>query len=223
MAIQTPISTVSYNTEPFLREKLQELLKAHKIQAYQYIKHKGEGGDKDHIHLRIEPNTRLDPMDLTEMLKEYPSGCDKPLGVRPWRNSKEEDFYLYVVHDKDYLELKYGGGDKGEKIPYDFHDIQVSEDYDLETAFIRAKASMKHTSANLVKRLRSGELPMNLMMEGESPFMVNAMVHALHNNEYTNLRNELEALTNKYMQLVQAIKLAGMDIEEDENGKITIV
>lgn len=115
MATQRPISTISYNSESFLIEKLQRLFDAHVIQAWQYICHKGEDCDKDHIHLRIEPNKRIDPMELTEMFKEYEKGKDKPLGVRPWRQSKEEDWFLYAVHDSDYLSLKYGGGERGEK------------------------------------------------------------------------------------------------------------
>ena len=46
MATQKPISTISYNTEAFLKEKLESWLAEHLIQAYQYICHKGEDGDK---------------------------------------------------------------------------------------------------------------------------------------------------------------------------------
>ena len=117
MATQKPISTISYNSEEFLKEKLEIWYKAHIIQAYQYIKHKGEDGDKDHIHLRIEPNKKLDPMTLVEDLREFVVGSDKPLGVRPFRPSKEEDWILYAVHEKKYLDHKSGGGEKGEKLP----------------------------------------------------------------------------------------------------------
>ena len=125
MATQKPISTISYNTEGFLHEKLEEWREAHIISCYQYIKHIGEDGDKDHIHLRIEPNKRIDPMILQEELKEYQIGKEKPLGCRPFRPSKEEDWYLYSVHDKGYLKIKYGGGEKGEKLPYKWQDIKV--------------------------------------------------------------------------------------------------
>lgn len=138
MATQKPISTISYNTEGFLKEKLDGWLQAHIIQAYQYICHKGEDGDKDHIHVRIEPNKRLDPMDLQDELKEYQIGHDKPLGCRPFRPSKEEDWFLYAVHDKKYLNLKYGGGERGEKLHYSWRDIKVPDNYDCEVAFVRA-------------------------------------------------------------------------------------
>ena len=150
MATQKPISTISYNSEPFLKEVLDSLFKAHIIQAYMYIKHKGEDGDKDHIHLRLEPNKKLDPMDIQTQLREFTPDNDLPLCCRPFRPSKEEDWFLYVVHDPIYLKLKYGGGEKGEKLPYRWQDIVVSPFYDCEIAFIRSKAFLEHTSVNIL-------------------------------------------------------------------------
>lgn len=118
VATQKPISTISYNSREFLLEKLNLWVEQHLIQTYQVIFHKGEDGDKDHAHVRIEPNKKLDPMDLTEKLKEFVQDNDKPLGVRPWRPSQEEDWFLYAVHDSQYLKLKYKSGEKGEKLPY---------------------------------------------------------------------------------------------------------
>ena len=149
MATQKPISTISYNTEAFLREKLDTWVKAHIIQSYQYICHKGEDGDKDHIHLRVEPNKKLDPMELSEQLQEYQMGKDKPLGCRPWRPSNEEDWFLYSVHNETYLKLKYAGGDQREKLPYDWKDIKAPDNYDVEVAFIRALSKLKHTSSSM--------------------------------------------------------------------------
>lgn len=226
MATQKPISTISYNTEAFLREKLQGWLSAHIIQAYQYICHKGEDGDKDHIHVRIEPNKKLDPMDLLEELQEYPIGCVKPLGCRPFRPSKEEDWILYVVHDPDYLRIKYRGGDKGEKIPYKWQDIKVPEMYDMEIAFIRAKAAVQHTTVNMATRIQDGIDPMKLILEGENPYVVNAVLKALSDNDYTRLTREFEDLRKKYYALINAIYSAGYEpIEEvnenSEEGKYT--
>ena len=182
-----PISTISYNTENFLVEKLETWRKSHIIQCYQYIVHKGEDGDKDHIHLRIEPNKKLDPMTLTDELLEYEKGKDKPLGCRPWRPSKEEDWILYAVHDEDYLKLKYGGGESKEKLPYKWQDIVVSEHYDMEVAFIRARQALEHTSANIASRIQEGEKPLNLLLEGENVHTVNGIVRALISNDYTSL------------------------------------
>lgn len=217
-----PISTISYNTESFLKEKLESWLKAHIIQAYMYICHKGEDGDKDHIHLRIEPNKKLDPMTLSEELLEYEKGKEKPLGCRPWRPSKEEDWYLYVVHDKEYLKLKYGGGEKGEKIPYKWQDIRVPDNYDLEIAFIRAKQNLEHTTSNLAKRISAGEKPINLMYEGENVHNINAVVRALSINDYQRLARKYAQLKAKYELMYDEFLKLGY-IVTWENDKIKII
>ena len=222
MATQKPISTISYNTEPFLREKLETWYKAHIIQSYMYICHKGEDGDKDHIHLRIEPNKKIDPMDLQEDLREYQIGKEKPLGCRPFRPSKEEDWFLYVVHDVEYLKLKYGGGEKGEKLPYKWQDIKVPEDYDSEIAFIRAKAKLEHTSVNMASRMQKGDSPLNLILEGENVYTVNAVMRALYGTDYQRVVSDLEKVKRQLDMLVQAVQDYGLYVECDDEGNIIL-
>lgn len=222
MATQKPISTISYNTEAFLREKLETWLKAHIIQTYMYICHKGESGDKDHIHLRIEPNKKLDPMDLQEELREYQIGNDKPLGCRPFRPSKEEDWILYAVHDEQYLKLKYGGGEKGEKLPYKWQDIKVPEYYDMEIAFIRAKSYLDHTTVNMATRLQNGDNPLNLILQGENVYTVNALIRALSVTDYQRLQNEFNNVSAKLNALIQAVEDYGLSIEADDDGNIVL-
>lgn len=99
-----PISTISYNSKNFLVLKLNELLKAHKISFWCFIFHKAEVDEKkDHFHLYIEPNTRLDTMDLQDELKEIVIGSDKPLGCINFHSSKFADWYYYSMHYKPYL------------------------------------------------------------------------------------------------------------------------
>lgn len=223
MATQKPISTISYNSEVFLREKLENWVSCHLIQAYQYIWHKGEDGDKDHIHLRVEPNRKLDPMDLTDALKEYTSSNDKPLGCRPWRPSSEEDWIEYVVHDPDYLKVK--GEDQGEKIPYQWQDVRCSPGYDVQTMYIRARQKLAHTSQSLAGRLRNGEDATTLVLEGENVFTVNALLHALGANDYTRVVNQLSDVENekrnlqRYLdELIDDLDRIGVEIEDDECG-----
>lgn len=220
MATQKPISTISYNSEKFLLEKLNELYNAHIIQAWQYIPHKGEDGDKDHIHLRMEPNKKLDPMDLLEMLKEYPIGAKKPLACRPFRPSVEEDWYLYAVHDADYLKIKYGGGDKHEKLPYSWEDIKASPDYDVETAFIRAKAKLEHTAQSIAKSIQKGVNPLNLIQQGENVYTVNAIVRALSDNDYTRLASEYDKLSADFQTLIDEICAHGFSVLRNEDGEL---
>lgn len=223
MATQKPISTISYNSEKFLREKLDIWVDAHIIQAYQYIPHKGEDGDKDHIHLRIEPNKKLDPMDLSEQLREYRIGEDKPLCCRPFRPSKEEDWILYVVHDEQYLKVKYGGGEKGEKLPYKWQDIRVSEYYDMEIAYIRAKAYLEHTSVNIASRMQQGENPLNLIMQGENVYTVNALMRALTVTDYQRALDELNRTKEQLTALLEAVERLGYSIVNDDDGNINLV
>jgi len=222
MATQNPISTISYNTEAFLRERLEAWLSAHIIQAYQYIYHKGEDGDKDHIHLRIEPNKRIDPMDLSDQLKEYQMGKDKPLGCRTWRPSKEEDWCLYAVHHKPYLDLKYNGGEKGEKLPYEWTAIQANESYDTEVMWVRALASMRHSTVNMANQLQQGMNPMELIMQGENVFVVNAIAKATYTNDYQRLHDDYNALYVKYQKLLAAVDAAhySVEIDPDENYRL---
>lgn len=201
-----PISTISYNTEAFLVERLEKWRSEHKIQTYMYICHVGEDGDKNHIHLRIEPNCKLDPMNLSADLEEIDPKHEKPLGCRPWRPSVEEDWFLYVIHDKEYLKLKYGGGDKGEKIPYDWHKIVVPDNYDLEVAIVRAYSHLEHTTAKLAERLAKGENALQLISEGENVFQVNACKRALSENDYDRLRREYDYLYAEHEKLKQAIQ-----------------
>lgn len=222
MATQKPISTISYNTEPFLKEKLECWLKAHIIQSYMYICHKGEDGDKDHIHVRIEPNKKLDPMDLQDDLREYQLGKDKPLGVRPFRPSKEEDWILYAVHDEDYLKSKYRGGEKGEKLPYKWQDVRVPDNYDMEIAFIRAKSYLEHTSVNMATRLQNGDNPLSLILQGENVYTVNALMRALSVTDYQRVVEELARVSGQLNMLTRAVEDYGLVIECDENGKMIL-
>lgn len=222
MATQKPISTISYNSEPFLKVVLQDLYNAHIIQNYLYIKHKGEDGDKDHIHLRIEPNKRVDPMDLMEKFLEFVPDHVKPLGVRPFRPSKEEDWILYAVHDKDYLKLKYKGGEKGEKIPYNWQDLVCPEYYDKEIAYIRAKSYLEHTSVNMASRLQNGDSAFKLIMEGENVHTVNAIVKAMSGTDYERITKENIALKHALDCIVEEMKQYGYNIRYDDSYRVSI-
>lgn len=225
MATLKPISTISYNTEAFLKEKLEQWLKAHLISAYLYICHKGEDGDKDHIHLRIEPNRKLDPMDLSEELKEYVLGSEKPLGCRTWRPAKEEDWILYALHDKAYLNAKYGGGEQGEKLPYQKTDLICNEDYNLDIAYIRARAYLKHSASGTLERLKQGEKPTNLIGEGVNPFQVNAVLRTLTDKGSTfihDLVQERDTWRHRFEVLANELSRLGYDTLIDEDGVISL-
>lgn len=214
MATSKPISTISYNSEEFLKNKLDEWFDCHLIQAYQYIKHKGEGGDKDHIHLRIEPNKRIDPMDLQKELREYVENNNKPLGCRPFRPSKEEDWFLYAIHDPDYLKLKYSDSKDG-KIPYKADDIVVSEFYDKDVAILRARQSLENTTASIIKQIKEGRRAQDLIEEGKDVFKTQAVLRILHTTDYETLCKEYEELAQQYEMMKRAIIDAGFELVPD--------
>lgn len=214
MATSRPISNISYNSEDFLLEKLEEWYDAHLIQAYQYIKHKGEDGDEDHIHLRIEPNQRLDPMDLTEELKEYDPNHPKPKGVLTWRPSSEADWCLYVLHDPDYLKFTDSDSEDG-KIPYSIEDMVVSENYDKEVLYIRSRQKLKNTSACITKQLREGRRALDLVSEGRNVFQVRGCLQVLKETEYEKKCKEYEELSHEYDRIIQAIKDFGLELVPD--------
>lgn len=226
MATQKPISTISYNSVAFLKEKLNNLYAAHIICAYQFIEHKGEDGDKDHIHLRIEPNKRIDPMELDGVFCEYIGGENKPRKCMSFRPSKEEDWLLYAVHDPDYMRLKYAN-DKCEKIPYEWTQIQCSEGYMLEQAFIRAKQSLSNGAPSVVKALEQGRSSVDLISEGFNPFLVNGVSKALTDwklprvmQENEELRDKIRSLKQNLDELTEAVERLNYAVIVDRHGHI---
>lgn len=108
MNTQKPISTISWNSKPFLVGLLSSLQAAHKIDHWEIILHQpedDEGGSKPHFHVYIEPSKRLQTADLRDEFCEpdltHPD--KKPLGCLPFRNSVYSDWYLYALHDPAYL------------------------------------------------------------------------------------------------------------------------
>ena len=223
MATKKPQACITWNTTEFLEMKLNELIDSHVIQSYMYIKHKGEEGDKDHIHLRIIPNKVIDPMTITEILKEYdPKNPEKPIKPYVWSDSKEEDWILYAVHNSDYLSMKYKNKEKGEKIPYKWEDIKVSEGVPIESLYIRALSSLEHLSPAICKALSNGKSPYQMIMEGENPFKVNSINMAINNERYQLVKNDYDKLYRDYNELYNAVLQMGLIISFDVKGHITL-
>lgn len=131
MRTTKPISTISFNTPEYLRQKLTELLKSGRISFWAYISHKpedDEGGKKEHCHVYIEPSKMLQTDDLKAELKEFdPTNPSKPLGCISFNSSKFDPWYLYGLHDKRYLASK----GQSRRYHYRHEDIVSSDDDDL--------------------------------------------------------------------------------------------
>lgn len=222
MATQKPTSNISYNTEAFLREKLDTWVKGHDIQGYMYIYHIGEEDgdghkDKDHIHLYVIPNKKLDMMDYSERLVEYVLGEDKPRRVKAWRPSKIEDWLLYVVHWPPYMKIKYPN-DKGEKIEYSWEDIKCSDTMDIENEWRRALIYMQHSVQSLVFDLERGVNPIDLVKKGENPFTVSNLVKLMSDSDYSRLLRDYQLLVAQFQSLRKELHSIGTDFYFDENN-----
>ena len=108
MRTSKPISTISYNTSEFLREKVEYWKSRGLIEFGMWIKHEpDEDNKKAHFHLYLQPAKLIQTMDLEEDSKELdPAHPDKPLKMMVFRVSKPSDWLLYGIHDKVYLAEK---------------------------------------------------------------------------------------------------------------------
>ena len=130
-----PFSTISYNTPEFLKKVLDDMVKRGVLDFYAFIQHFPEDDEtKKHIHLFCIPSMRIDTCSWCEEFLELEKDNTKPLGVIRPRSSKFIDWYLYAIHDRDYLITKF----ETRKYHYSDEDIIVSDiDYFNE---------LKHTS-----------------------------------------------------------------------------
>lgn len=160
MKTSKPISTISYNSEEFLRAKLDYLVRSGDVAFWYYIKHHGEYDketniqDKDHIHVYLEFADRVDTIKLGEMFLEYENGDlnSKPLKCMPFRVSKPYDALLYNIHHSQYLLQKF----EQKEFSYTLDDI-VSSDRDyLNQLYSEAMHSDIFKRDRMMKLMDSG-------------------------------------------------------------------
>lgn len=136
MKTRKPITTISYNTDGYLKTKLEELRKAKVISIWFFVNHKAEEDEKkDHKHLWILPAKTIQTDDLyDELLEPDLQHLDKPpLKCLHFQSCNSfADWYLYSLHDKSYL-LR-----KGQKRAYSYTiDDFVCSDRDELDEFVR--------------------------------------------------------------------------------------
>lgn len=142
MKTSKPISTISYNSPEFLRNKIEEWKSKGLIEYGMWIKHMpDEDNKKIHYHVFLKPAKLIQTMDLESESREIPmveysniqpDGATtdisidaeeiKPLKMIGFRMSKEDDWILYGIHDPTYL------AEKGmtRNIHYSFNDIECT-------------------------------------------------------------------------------------------------
>lgn len=160
------ISTVSFNTESFLESICDKLVADGIFVFYTYIKHLPEEDErKPHIHLFLVPSGVCNTERLRDSFIE-PTCDGEPLGCLPFRTSSFVDWYLYSLHDKEYLTLKC------QSRKYQYSDVDlVYSDYDY---FIQIKHSSdfsKYRRLTQFREMALSRVPFSyLVANGHVPY-----------------------------------------------------
>lgn len=169
MKTSKPFSTISYNTKDFLIAQLNSLYNRRLLDFWAIIYHYAEEDEsKDHWHVYFYPNGSMDTDPLKEYFMETDPTNIKPLGIKMIKHSYHfADWYLYAIHDKDFL-LSKG---ESRKHHYSIDDVISSDKDDLLemvhtidfTKYTKQKKLLEkiNTQADLIKLARNGEVPLN--------------------------------------------------------------
>ncbi len=187
-----PISTISYNTDAFLKMKLDAWVKEHRIEYWCYVKHTGEVDEngefeKDHKHVLIIPNGKIDTMDFKDYMCELDiSNPSKPLKCMDFRNSKEDEWFLYCSHDPDYLRMKY----MVRKFSYSLNDF-VSSDEDetrikWDRAFHESEYMKSQRMLNLLEKYTAAQLAANGFVAPQQSFQMQVFEKMYRRGVYEN-------------------------------------
>lgn len=190
MKTSKPFSTISYNSVDYLNTKLNDLVSRRLIDFYAWVLHYPEEDEsKEHKHLYIVPNGRVDTDQLLDYLLELdPKKPDKPLKCMRPHSSKFADWYLYALHDSSYLASK----GQSRKYHYNIDDIATCDrDYLLEEVH-----TIDFAKLNRFNYLRdaalSGQSFESLLMSGSIPVQQTYAYHQAYNlmSNFVTNRND---------------------------------
>lgn len=168
MKTSKPFSTISYNSPEFLSVKLDDLVKRRKISFWAYVHHLPEDDEKKpHKHLLIVPNGQIntDEVLLDYLIELDPKKPDKPLACVGVKSSKFYDWYMYSIHDKDYL------ASKGQSRKYHYtRDDVVCSDTDILNEEIHQMDMSKLSKVKALNQAISDGVPFEeLLARGQIP------------------------------------------------------
>lgn len=168
MKTTRPFSTISYNTAEFLCRKLDELVQKRILAFYCFVDHYPEDDElKRHKHLLCIPNGQVQTDSLTDLLQELDltNPLLPPLGVKPWRSSRFDDWYLYASHDTAYLASKA----QARKHHYQEADF-VSSDSDYMHELICTIDRSKYAkTADFIAAIKRGVTLGEMIEKGQIP------------------------------------------------------
>lgn len=176
MNTSKPIATISYNSIPWLEDRLTELLRNRTISAWFFMPHKAEKDEKkDHIHVWLNPNKKLDTMALQDFLKEPVDGSTKPLGCIDFTSSKIDDAVLYYAHYKPYLAWK----GQSREYHYDWNEFHTSDPDFMDNAIYHALHCSEFAERlRIMNALDNSPEPAKLISSGIIPLQLSTQVRA---------------------------------------------
>lgn len=115
MRTSRPFSSISYNTLDWITSKLNELVEQGHLLFWAFIEHFPEEEEaKKHLHVFCMPSGLFDTSQIKSFFAEpvpQPEDPDAepipPLGWLPCVYSNFQDWYLYALHDSNYLAAKH--------------------------------------------------------------------------------------------------------------------
>lgn len=216
-----PISTISYNTRDFLIDKLDRLMESKKFDDYRLIFHYGEDGDKDHWHVWIQPNKRLDTGELKDVFNEVDPDKtkSKPLGVLPFRSSDPLNWIMYVIHDPLYLKSHHSDSDGDGKIEYPLTDIITPYEDQLMRDYKRALSLRKTSTQKIIDGIRSGQSATDLAYnEGLQPYEINAVFNMIKQQNVLEQEKEaLEKQRERYQGVIDQLSVRNLQLAENND------
>lgn len=94
------------------------------ISFWAYIQHKPDKDfQKEHTHVFVEPDKSLDTKSFNDKFQEIIPGEALPRKCLNWIPSKFDDWYLYSIHDPNYLRIK----GMSRNYNYSISDVWVSD------------------------------------------------------------------------------------------------
>lgn len=168
MKTSKPFSTISYNSADFLTVKLNDLVNRRKLAFWAYVEHLPEEDEKKaHKHLYIVPNGQINTDEvLLDILVEYdPVHPEKPLGCVGVKSSKFYDWYMYSIHDVDYLSSK----GQSRKYHYRREEVACSDTDYLNEEIHQMDMSKLSKVKALNEAVRNGVPFEELLMRGQIP------------------------------------------------------
>ena len=194
MTTTKPFSTISYNSIEFLKTKLDILINKNIIYFYGFIFHKKEEDEKrDHIHLLINPNGKVDCDKILKTLEEYdPNNPTLPLRCKPPRKTNSfADWYLYNLHDIDYLKA-HG---QARKYHYTKEDFITNDTEELDDLIRSIDYRKMYGNRNFFSGLEKGRTIFEMVEDGTIPIQqYNAFANFIRDNIQYNIDRTFRGL-----------------------------